>query len=254
MMQNETEPLHNKTVDRFNQEKLYIQLTRIFLEEIHSARWETGQRILTEEELCKKYNVSKITVRQAIGNLVSEGYLIKVQGKGTFVNSALPVVGLAMKTRLTEDMFGKEVKVEREILFSGIKEPQPEARSYLKTDGSIYYILCRRMVGGDPAYLEESFIPYRILPDIDKLMDTACKSLYAVFQEHSLKKIFKAVQTVEIALAGEDYARYLDLDGGIPVLVVHRLLLSSDSSPVAYTKFLGSSDKYKFQTEFERIR
>ncbi|MDA8337994.1 MAG: GntR family transcriptional regulator, partial [Nitrospiraceae bacterium] len=66
MMQNEIPLLHNKTIDRLNQEKLYIQLTRIFLEEINSGRWKLEQQIPTEEDLCKKYNVSKITVRQAI--------------------------------------------------------------------------------------------------------------------------------------------------------------------------------------------
>ncbi len=118
-MQNETE---NETVDRINQEKLYIQLTRIFTEEICSGRWQLQQQIPTEEELCKKYDVSKITVRQAVSNLVSEGYLVKRQGKGTFVASVLPVVGLVAKTRLTEEMFGREVMVERKILFKGIRE------------------------------------------------------------------------------------------------------------------------------------
>jgi DNA-binding GntR family transcriptional regulator len=73
MMHNETEMLQNKTVDRFNREKLYIQLTRIFLEEISSSRWQLGQKIPTEEELCLKHDVSKITVRQAINNLVTDG-------------------------------------------------------------------------------------------------------------------------------------------------------------------------------------
>ncbi|MEW6739266.1 MAG: GntR family transcriptional regulator, partial [Nitrospirota bacterium] len=105
MMQDEIPPLQNKTVDRFTQEKLYIQLMRIFLELINSGNWQLGQQIPTEEDLCKKYNVSKITIRQAINNLVSDGYLIKIQGKGTFVAGTLPVVGLAMKTKLTEEMF-----------------------------------------------------------------------------------------------------------------------------------------------------
>jgi len=84
MMHSEAVSLHNKTIDRFNQEKLYIQLTRIFLEEIKSGKWQLNQRIPSEEELCKKYGVSKITVRQAVNNLVSDGYLMKLQGKGTF--------------------------------------------------------------------------------------------------------------------------------------------------------------------------
>ena len=123
MMQDETRLLQNKTVDRFNQEKLYIQLMRIFLEHIESGSWQLRQQIPTEEDLCKKYNVSKITVRQAVNNLVSDGYLTKIQGKGTFVASSLPLIGLAMRTRLTEEMFGKEVKPERKILFQGINGP-----------------------------------------------------------------------------------------------------------------------------------
>lgn len=98
----ETAALQNKTIDRFNQEKLYIQLTRIFLSEIASGKWGLAQKIPSEDELCRRYNVSKITVRQAINNLVSDGYLIKLQGKGTFVTSVQPVVGLAMRTQFTD--------------------------------------------------------------------------------------------------------------------------------------------------------
>jgi len=253
MMHSEAVSLHNKTIDRFNQEKLYIQLTRIFLEEIKSGKWQLNQRIPSEEELCKKYGVSKITVRQAVNNLVSDGYLMKLQGKGTFVASILPVVGLSMKTQLTEEMFGEEVKVEKEVLFKGIKEPSPDIRSYLKTTDKIYHFLCRRTVNGNPAYLDESFIPYVMLPEIEQL-DIIHNSLYLVLQEKAIKKIFRVVQTIEVQQVQGYPAHYLDLHEGVPVLAVHRLLLSSDNTPVGYTRFLGRSDRYKFQTDFERIR
>lgn len=252
-MHSETPKLHNKTIDRFNQEKLYIQLTRIFLEEINSGKWELNQRIPSEEELCRKYNVSKITVRQAIANLVSDGYLMKIQGKGTFVTSVLPVVGLAMKTRFTEEMFGKEVKAEKKILFRGVQEPPQDVRGYLKTDDDIYYILSRRTVNDEPAYLDESFIPFHMLPSIEEL-DFSGISLYSLLQEKGIKKIFKVIQTIEIDSARGPVAKHLDTEEGVPVLAIHRLLFSSDNTPVAYTRLLGRSDRYKFQTEFERIR
>ena len=253
MMQNETGILQNKTVDRFDQEKLYIQLTRIFLEEITASRWKLAQKIPTEEELCRKYDVSKITVRQAINNLVSDGYLMKIQGKGTFVTSVLPVVGLSMRTRFTEEMFGEEVKADKEILFRGIRIPPQDVRVYLRTDDSIYQVLSKRTVNGEPAYLDESFIPFHMLPGIEQL-DFALISLYSILQEKGLKKIFKVIQTVEVQQAWGDSAKNLDLTEGVPVLAVHRLLLSPDNTPVGYTRFLGRSDRYKFQTEFERIR
>ncbi|MDI6801904.1 MAG: GntR family transcriptional regulator [Thermodesulfovibrionales bacterium] len=244
---------HDKTIDRFGQDKLYIQLTRILLEDINSGALQLGQQIPTEEELCKKYDVSKITVRQAINNLVADGYLIKIQGKGTFVANALPVVGLAMKTRLTEEMFGEEVQLDRRILYQGIKEPPSDIRIYLKTDESIYCIISRRMVRGRTAYIEEAFIPHSMLPLIEKL-DIAHGSLYSMLQEKGVRKIFKMIQTIEVSKAEGDSAKRLGVEDGFPVLVAHRLFFSSDNMPVAYTKIQGRSDRYKFQTEFERIR
>ena len=253
MMQDETDTLQNKTVDRFNREKLYIQLTRIFLDEATSGRWKPNQKIPTEEDLCRRYDVSKITVRQAINNLVSDGYLMKIQGKGTFVTTVLPVVGLSMRTRFTEEMCGEEVSTEKEILYKGIQDPPQEIRTYLKTTDSIFQIRCKRTVNGEPAYLDESFIPYQMLPGIEQLNFSQC-SFYSVLQERALKKIFKVIQTIEVQQVRGESAMNLDLREGIPVLAVHRLLFSSDNTPVGYTRFLGRSDRYKFQTEFERIR
>lgn len=253
MMHSETGQLHSKTIDRFNQEKLYIQLTRIFVEEVTSGRWQLNQRIPSEDELCSRCNVSKITVRQAISNLVSDGYLLKIQGKGTFVTSVLPVVGLAMRTRFTEEMFGKEVKASKEIIVKELMDPQPQIRAYLKTEDRIYRVLCRRKLNEKPAYLDESFIPFSVLPAIGNL-DFANTSLYSLLQEKGSKKVFKVIQTIEICDIERDLAMHLDLAEGVPVLCVHRLLFSSDDAPVAYTKLLGRSDTYKFQTEFERIR
>lgn len=253
MLHSESSALHSKTIDRFSQEKLYFQLSRIFLEEIKSGKWQVNQRIPSEEELCKKYEVSKITVRQAVNNLVSDGYLMKLQGKGTFIVSVTPVVRVAMKTRFTEEIFGKEVMAERKILTLGEMESPPLAQEHLKTGESIYYILSKRMVQGKTAYIEESFIPLQMLPDI-KNLEVEQNSLYSVLQERGSKKIFKVIQTIEIARASSDDAKKLDLDEGAPVLVVHRLFVSSDNTPVAYTKIQGRSDRYKLQTEFERLR
>ena len=253
MMQKESPLLHNRTIDRFNSEKLYIQLTRILLEEITSGKWQPGQRIPTEDELCREFNVSKITVRQAIHNLASEGYLLKLQGKGTFVTGVLSEGCLAMRTLFTEEMFGKEVTVERELLSRGIKAPLSDVSVYLRTADRVYHVLSKRVVNGEPVYLEESFIPFRLVPDIEKV-DFSRHSFYSILQEKSIKKIFKVIQTIEIAQARGENASHLDVRSGVPVLVVHRLLLSSDNTPLAYTRFLGRSDRYKFQTEFERIR
>lgn len=243
----------NKTVDRFNQEKLYIQVARILINEIIEGRWKLKDRIPSEEELCQTYHVSKTTVRQAVGNLVADGYLMKIQGKGTFVTGDQPTVGFTMKTRPTEERFGKEVLSERTIIAREETDPTSEVQEYLKTEERILSLYFKSLVNGDAVYVQESFIPLRILPEVDS-RDLEERSLYSVLQERGRRKIFKVIQTIEIGLAAGDAARHLGLADGVPVLVVHRLFVGSDNTPIAYTKIQGRSDRYKFQTEFERLR
>lgn len=253
MIQNETARLQNKTVDRYSQEKLYLQLTRIFLNLITSGKWNSGQQIPTESDLCQQYEVSKITVRQAIKNLAADGYLLKIQGKGTFVRNSIQPSGFAMKTRFSEDMFGKEVHVEREVMSRDVQTVTNNAREYLKTNDEIYRIISQRVVEGEPISLDESFIPITMLPGAVDL-DFTDRSLLSVLQEQGTTKICKIVQTVEIAPVPKEYATKLRVKVDTPVLVIHRLFFGLDETPVAYTRFLGRSDRYKFQTEFERIR
>ncbi|HLG50788.1 MAG: GntR family transcriptional regulator [Chloroflexi bacterium] len=63
----------------------YYQLEGLLRQQILSGRWEAGQRVPSEKELCEFYSVSRTTVRQAVNHLVEEGLLYHVKGKGTFI-------------------------------------------------------------------------------------------------------------------------------------------------------------------------
>ncbi|HEX8948461.1 MAG TPA: GntR family transcriptional regulator, partial [Dissulfurispiraceae bacterium] len=105
-----------ETVDRGSQQKLYVQMCAIVRGKIEKGEWAPGTQIPTEDELCRTYDVSKATVRIAISELVRDGYLKRIQGKGTFVTYSMPHIGMAMKTRLTEEMSGEGVSARKEIL------------------------------------------------------------------------------------------------------------------------------------------
>src|SRR5512135_3121945 len=160
---------NEKTIDRESQQKLYVQMYSIIKEKIEKREWPNSSQIPTEDELCRTYDVSKATVRMAIADLVRNGYLKKLQGKGTFVMHAMPDLGITMKTKLTEDMFGEGVSARKEILVKGFKAPPEDVKGYLQNDGNVFYILCKRVVDNEPAYLEESFIPLETVPDIEEM-------------------------------------------------------------------------------------
>jgi len=248
-----------KTVDRESQQKLYVQMYSIVKGKIENQEWPNNTQIPTEDELCKTYDVSKATVRMAIADLVRSGYLRKQQGKGTFVTAAVPDLGMAMRTRLTEDMFGKGVKAKKEVVWKGLREPSEEIKSVFKVsestdeDTALYYILCKRVVNNDPAYIEESYIKQALFPGIEN-EDVCQRPFYDLIQEKGLKKIFKVIQTIEVSEIMGEAAVLLRVREGSPAILLHRLLIGSDESPIAYTRLLGIGRQYKIQTEFERIK
>jgi GntR family transcriptional regulator len=243
--------LLDKTIDRDSQEKLYVQMCSIVRNKIELLEWPVGSQIPTEDELCKTYDVSKATVRIAIAELVRTGYLRKLQGKGTFVIQSMPDLGITMKTKLTVELFGEVVSAHKELLVRGVKKPPKDVQVHLRSDKEVYYILCKRMVNGEPAYLEESFIQQDVVPDIDEL-DVRHLPFYEMMQQKANKKILKVVQMIELAEMNGDVAEILKHGNGPAMLVVHRLIISQEGKPIAYTRLMGSGTKYKLRTELVR--
>ena len=240
--------LTEKMVNRESQQKLYVQMYSIIKDKIEVREWIAGSQIPTEDELCKTYDVSKATVRMAIAELVRNGYLRKQQGKGTFVSHVLPDLGITMKTKLTEDMFGEGVVAKKEVLVKGVKVPPEDVRNFLKPEGPVFYILCKRVVLGEPAYLEESFVPLDVVPDIEEV-DVCQTPFYEMMQQKAATKIQKVVQMIEISEMTGDSASILKSRTGSPMLMLHRLLVGTDGKPLAYTRLMGDGKKYKLQTE-----
>jgi DNA-binding GntR family transcriptional regulator len=149
-------------------------------------------------------------------------------------------------------MFGEGVVARKEILVKGVKVPPEDVRNYLHSEGDIYYILCKRVVQGEPAYLEESFIPLEVVPDIEEA-DVCQTPFYEMMQQKAAHKIQKVVQMIEIAEMTGDAAAILKSAKGAPMLLLHRLLVGTDGKPLAYTRLMGDGKKYKLQTELIQI-
>jgi len=248
----------DRKIDRMNQEKLYMQLTRILQEKIQSKDWPIGMKIPSEDELCSLFHVSKITVRQAVNNLVTDGFLSKVQGRGTFVSTSIPESGYTMKFRLAGDIFGRANNEKRVLLAKDIVEPEQYIKTLLRSakDDRVFYLQQVRLISDVPIVFVESYLSVDIVPDINELyrMVDEDVSVYDLIQKNSLYKVHKAMQTVEVTRIGEKEAAILRVPEDSVGLLVKRLLLSFENKPLAYTELLGNGEKYKFHMEFESIR
>lgn len=241
-----------KTVDRGSKEKLYVQIYSILIEKIESGEWSPGTQIPTEDELCKIYDVSKVTVREAIQELVREGYLKRQQGKGTFVTYTLPQIGIVMRTRLTDDIFGEEVNVQKEIIRREFQGAPESVRQFLDTDANVYYFSSKKIVD-DELFHEEIFVPDFVFTNIEEA-DIASRSLYDLIEEKGTKKIFRILQAMKAIEMKKEIADMLNMKEGTPALLIQRTLMSADGIPIAHTRVVGCGSKHKFQMEFERIK
>ncbi|WP_246772900.1 GntR family transcriptional regulator [Paenibacillus polymyxa] len=143
-------------------EPLYIQLQKAVKTAIHNGTFTQGSRIPTETELSETYNVSRITVRKAIAELVHEGYLTKRQGKGTFVN--VPKIGRKIEHVISftaacksNGLSSHSVVTEREIIEA---DEEIAHQLQLPQGEKVLYIQRKRYAGDRPLMLENNFYPY----------------------------------------------------------------------------------------------
>ena len=104
-----------------------------------------------------------------------------------------------------------------------------------------------------PVSADESFIPAGLLPGIEE-QDLGGFVLFAAIQERGTRKVFRMRQTVEITALTAGEADTLGAEAGKPVLAVHRLLIGAEDQPLAYSRIVEIGERFKLETEFERIR
>lgn len=241
-------------IDRFDNEKLYIQLTDILLSKIHSGEWQTGSQIPTEEDLCKNFDVSKITVRRAINNLAIEGYLEKLQGKGTFVRQGPPRSGIPMKTTLVEGVFqseeGRQTRIIEKKVLSLIDE-DVMVRLGPVLDRDIFY-LCRLQVAqGVPLLVNELYIPLRVCPEI-RNWNPESGFVFDFLKKNQAPKIVKVNQTVEVGKPGP-VSGHLNTRSAGACMIIHRVFTAPGGQAIAYSKTTARGDRFKLDSEYLRL-
>jgi len=241
--------------DRFDRDKLYIQLTDIFLDKIRSGEWRTGRQIPTEEELCRSFNVSKITVRRAVNNLALEGYLEKIQGKGTFVREGKPSAGLTMMTTLMESVLTPGDRenvdvIEKEVLQGLDDEVKKRMGPVIERD--VFFLSRLKNSEGVPVLVNELYIPVRICPSIRE-WNPEEGPVFEFLRNNSPYKISRVTQTVEVGRAGEEMGRLLNARPASPCMMVHRLFMTAGDMVLAYSKTTARGDRFSLDSDYVRI-
>jgi GntR family transcriptional regulator len=242
------------SIDRQSPVPLYHQLKEILLELIEGGEFAPNTSIPTEKELEEQYRVSRTTVRQAITELVNDGYLYRQQGVGTFVSR--PKIGHNAQELLSfsDEMRRRRLKPGTQLLhFNRIVPSKKVARQLgLLAGEEVYEIQRLRFVDSEPVGLHTSYLPVRNVPDLTYRKLEEYQSLYQLLQDEYEINIVEADETLEASLAHEDEAELLRIAKGSPVLLVERVSHSGQSEPIEFVKMVYRADRYKYHSRLRR--
>ncbi len=210
-----------------------------------ATRLPAGSPLPGERQLCVEHGVSRITVREAIGQLVSEGVLVRVRGKGTFVAERAARSRLHLAS-FHEDMRRLGLRPSTAVLAVARTVPPAATRRALELDAgaAAWHVRRLRLADEQPMSVDDAWYPAGLFPDLDQ-QDLA-GSLYTLFAERYDCTIDRAEQTVRATEADPGVATLLGLLGGRPVLVFDRVSYSA-GRPVEHALSTYRGDRYEVQ-------
>lgn len=228
----------------------YTQLYEILVNKITSGEWKPNECIPTERELCQRYNLSRITVRDALNLLVKDGYIYRKQGKGTFVAIRPIEQKLTKLYTLREDILAKGLVPHNKILsFKKIKA-DGKVKSVLKMEDSefVYELIRCLYASGTPYAVETSYIPVTLYPEIT--VDMIEKNgLYKTMQSFNIipEQAKETLRAVPISL--ED-ALLLNVKPSSIAIRDERTTFSQ-SFTIEYTITIIKSDFFSYTVELK---
>ncbi|MFW5672918.1 MAG: GntR family transcriptional regulator [Acetivibrio ethanolgignens] len=229
---------------------LYQQLLEEIKYCIESGKYKYEEKIPTEPELSEKYGVSRITVRRAVDELCTEGYLVKKQGKGTFVCRPK----MLRKIARTNDVQGFSEACRANNMTPGarvISIQTSVARMdevqffHIEENAKMLYYQRVRTADGIPIMLENNFFPHEEFSYLEK-EDLNDVSLFKTLEKHGVEVKETVKSSLEIVKAESYHAKLLDVAVGEPLFYMNAYFTDTKGRPVFIGRQYMVGSRYVF--------
>lgn len=240
-----------KTLDSSSYVPLYQQLKEFIIEKIEGNIWKPGDKIYSENQLFEKFDVSRNTAKKAIEDLVQEGVLYRVQGKGTFVSQPKIEQSLSAFYSFSQVLREKGLKPKDVVLAVKTTDATHKVANALKINKGDKVICLQRLryANEEPIILESSYFPKHIIQDEEKLKMVGETPLYDILYAEFNLVINSAKETFEPILIREEEEVHLGVNRGSPALLLERIAYNQAKQPVEFCKSIVRGDRCKFYTE-----
>jgi GntR family transcriptional regulator len=238
---------------------IYYQIKERIKGWIINKEFNPGGKIPSENELAEIFNVSRLTVRQAISQLTQEGFLRKKRGEGTFVTdneNLIDSFSLEFSGFMNDLFFYQISRIQIKTAEINQVAPSKVIREKLELDTKEKEIVQIKRV----RYLRDRLFTYTInyLPlEIGSRIhekDLYKKPLLQILEQDLNIRFTEAVQTVEASFADQEVAEKLRISSGLPILFVERIMYGQKHKPIEVFQSFYRGDLYKFIVRFRNVK
>ena len=230
------------------------QISDILREQILGGELMANDQLPSENQLLKKFEVSRITVRRALQTLESEGFIYRRQGLGAFVSDKRVHQGLVRLTDFVEDMSKAGIEAtSRVVNFTQETAPEDvqEALGYKERK-----VVCRldrlRLGNGEPIAFDRTWLPVfygQLLAEYDLQQET----IYRILEEDYEIPIIRGRYRLAAVNSTDEIANYLQVPRRSALFLIERISYTKKEQPVYFQRRYYRNDMVSYELELERI-
>jgi GntR family transcriptional regulator len=232
---------------------LYSRVETVLANEIADGALKVGEQLPTEDSLIARFDVSRITVRRAIQNLVSRGLIEIRRGKGTFVAAPKITQELTELSGFVEDMRAVGRKPTARVISKEIVTANTTVAAQLALTKGQRVVRIRRvrLADGVPISFDETYLPLQIGRKI-MTHNLKVEPIFSLLERKYDVPLIEAEYKLEAVAAEPEVAAALRVKQGSPVFRIERTSYSTGNQPVDYERLYYRGDLVRFVTRLAR--
>jgi len=236
----------------------YYQIKETIKRWIVDKEFGPGEKIPSENELAAQFKVSRLTVRQAVSQLIQEGFLISRRGAGSFVTDNEKLINsfnIEISGFLDDLFYLAQRSTTKGVEINRIKTPRIIKAKYNLYDDSDEIIQIKRVrfIQDNSFAYSINYFPIEIGEKITQ-KDLFTNSILQIMIEDLGIQFTEAFQTIEASFADQEVAEKLGIASGAPVLFVERTMYIKKQIPVEFVQSSYRGDLYKYVSRLKPVR
>lgn len=234
---------------------LHKQISDWLKKEIKSGKLASDEKLPSENELSKKFDVSRVTVRRALQTLENDQLIYRCQGLGSFVTDQRTHQSFPILNDFTEELEGSGLEASSKLIsFEQVEiSKRNDLLSYLGIENKKIAVQLERvrLGNGEPIAYDITWMPvfYGQLIDGYNLDKT---TIFKILEDEFDIPMQRGCYRMEASVAGENIAKYLNIEPQTPLLLMNRISYTIGEKPVYYQKRYYRNDKIVFELMAER--